>query len=77
MYNVTTRMNWVNAICELALQLSCKLKITQNKKFGFFWSCPKACGILVPQPDIEPTSPVLEVWSLNHWTVREVLKKFI
>ena len=60
MYNVNTRINWVNAIWELALQLSCKLKITQNKKFGFFWSCPEACGILVPQPDIEPTSPL-------HW----------
>ena len=23
-------------------------------------SCPKACGILVPQPGIEPTSPALE-----------------
>ena len=37
--------------------------------FGFF-GC-KACGILVPQPGIEPTHPVLE-GSLNHWTTREV-----
>ena len=27
---------------------------------------------LVPQPGIKPESPVVEVWSLNHWTTREV-----
>ena len=31
-----------------------------------------ACGILVPRPRIEPLSPALEVWGLNHWTAREV-----
>ena len=31
-----------------------------------------ACGILVPRPGIEPAPPALEVWSLNHWTAREV-----
>ena len=31
-----------------------------------------ACGILVPQPGIEPVSPALEALSLNHWTAREV-----
>ena len=33
-----------------------------------------ACGILVPQPGIEPTSPALEARSLNCWTSREVPK---
>ena len=28
--------------------------------------------ILVPQPGMEPTPPALDVWSLNHWTVKEV-----
>ena len=28
--------------------------------------------ILVLAPGIEPVSPVLEAWSLNHWTTREV-----
>ena len=32
----------------------------------------KACGILRPQPEIEPTPPALEAWSLNPWTTREV-----
>ena len=32
----------------------------------FFWPCPKACGILVPQLGMEPTPPVLEAQSLNH-----------
>ena len=35
------------------------------------------CGILVPRPGIEPTPPALEVWSLNHWTTREVPNVFI
>ena len=40
--------------------------------FGVFWLHHTACGILVPQLGIEPTPPVLEVQSLNHWTAREV-----
>ena len=35
-------------------------------------SFPMACGILVPQPGIEPTTPALEGGFLNHWTTREV-----
>ena len=31
-----------------------------------------ACGILLPQPGTEPTTPVLEAQSFNHWTAREV-----
>ena len=30
------------------------------------------CGILVPQPEIEPVPPALGQWSLNHWTTREI-----
>ena len=29
-------------------------------------------GILVPWPGIEPRSPALGVWSLSHWTTRDV-----
>ena len=32
-----------------------------------------ACGILVPQPEVEPVPPAVEAQSLNHWTAREVL----
>ena len=38
----------------------------------FFWSHGIACGILLPRQGMEPTSPALEAWSLNHWTTREV-----
>ena len=31
------------------------------------------CGILVPQPGIEPSAPALGAQSPNHWTAREVL----
>ena len=40
--------------------------------FFFFWSHCTTCGILVPQPEIKPVPPAVEVWSPNHWTVREV-----
>ena len=32
---------------------------------------PVACGILGPQPRIEPLSPAVEAQSCNHWTPRE------
>ena len=38
----------------------------------YFWPCHVACGILVPQPRIEPMLPATEAQSLNHWTTREV-----
>ena len=30
-----------------------------------------ACGLLDPRPRIEPVSLGLDMWSLNHWTVKE------
>ena len=36
------------------------------------WPCHVACGILVPQPGIEPMPPEVEGQSLNHWTTMEV-----
>ena len=38
----------------------------------FCCCCYNACGIIVPQPEIEPILPAVEVPSLNHWTIREV-----
>ena len=34
--------------------------------FFFFWPHHVACGILVPQPRIEPVRPAVEVQSANH-----------
>ena len=34
---------------------------------------PVACRILVSQPGIEPVSPAVEAWSLNHWNAVEFL----
>ena len=39
--------------------------------FYTFFFLATACRILVPQPGIEPTPPVLGAWCLNHWTTRE------
>ena len=44
--------------------------------FWVRWVLLVAHGILVPQPGIEPMPPALEVWSLNHWTTREVSRSF-
>ena len=34
------------------------------------------CGILIPQPVIEPMPSAVEAWMLNHWTTRVVPKTF-
>ena len=36
-------------------------------------SCRVVCGILLPWPGIEPTSPELQRGTLNHWITREWL----
>ena len=37
-----------------------------------FWLHCAACGIIVPQPVIEPMPLDVEAWSLNHWTASKV-----
>ena len=39
--------------------------------FLFFWPSHTACGILVPQPGIEPRLSAVIERSPNHWTPRE------
>ena len=39
----------------------------------FFWPCYITCRILVPWTSIKSTLPVLEAWTLNHWTTRGFL----
>ena len=45
--------------------------------FFTFWPCCVACGILVPQPGIEPTSLALGAWSLSRRTTREFALLFL
>ena len=46
--------------------------------FSFsFWPRCEACGILVPQPGIEPAPSAVKVPSPNHWTARELPVMFI
>ena len=43
-----------------------------NRGFLFFvFFCYMACGILVPQPGIEPRPLAVKAQNLNHWTIRE------
>ena len=37
----------------------------------FIWPYHAACGILVPQPGIEPGPLTVKTRSPNHWTTRE------
>ena len=37
----------------------------------FIWLHCAACGLLVPQPGIEPVPPALDAQSLSPWTSRE------
>ena len=48
------------------------LPLAFNFIYLFIWLYRAACGILVPQPGIEPTPPEVEARSPNHWTTREV-----
>ena len=41
-------------------------------QYIFFRHLGMAGRILLLQPGIEPVSPALEAWCLNHWTTREV-----
>jgi len=55
-----------------------KEQASQSREWGkisfffLFWPHHAACGILVPQPGVEPAPPALEVQSLNYWIAREV-----
>ena len=44
--------------------------------FFFFFGCI-AWYVELLQPGIEPTPPALEAWSLNHCTIKKVLKSFL
>ena len=39
--------------------------------FFFFWSHHSACGIFIPQSEIEPWPMAMKAASPNHWTTRE------
>ena len=45
---------------------------THRAFFFFFMPRHLACGILGPQPGIEPMLPATEAQSLNQWTTGEV-----
>ena len=47
------------------------IRISIYVSIYMFWPCRIACGILVPQPGIEPGAPAVRAPSPNHWTARE------
>ena len=73
---------WCGALCcgmlsfsgcsvQASLGVARGLEHTSSVVVALGLSCFAACGMLVPQPGIEPESPALEC-SLNQWTTREV-----
>ena len=52
------------------LSFKCAIFFLSKKNF---WPHHGACRILVLRPGIEPMTPAVEGWSLNHGTAREVL----
>ena len=48
-----------------------KMGVFHQLIFSFFFlAALSGCGILVPQPGVEPSAPVLEGQSSNHWITR-------
>ncbi|XP_054940402.1 UDP-N-acetylglucosamine transporter isoform X4 [Physeter macrocephalus] len=47
--------------------------LKETKQSVWIRNIQLACGILVPQPGIEPVPPALGAQHLNRWTAREVL----
>ena len=47
------------------------ISLSRTPYHSFFLPHSSACGILAPQPGIEPGPSAVKVPSLNHWTARE------
>ena len=54
-----------------------RVSLSLSFSLFFFFFGHAACGILVPQPGIEPAPPAVEAWSSNYWTAREVPGVFL
>ena len=66
-------ISYVNRIFDVYLSTHLWENDTKQKILFFvFWQCYTACGILILQQEIKPTSPASEAWNLNHWIAREV-----
>ena len=61
--DTTERLNWT--------ELNHIPNDIEHLLFIYFFLLHIACGILVPQLDIEPVPSAVKVWSPNHWTARE------
>ena len=55
----------------------CFLKFTFLFVSFVLFSVCKACGILVPRPEIRPVPPAVEAQSPNYWTTREFLEAIV
>ena len=75
MYNIHIHMymHFIRLFWTVFWTLQIFLKIWVIYDDLLFIFCHVARGILAPHPGMETSPLALEVWSLNHWTTREVL----
>lgn len=74
--------SWAQYPCVAPAAMRISLSVPGSRR-GFFFSVSlslsysgvSACGILVPQPGIEPGPPAVEVRKPNHWTARGVPRR--
>ena len=74
-----TELNWphLNNAIILGLPMTFLLPNPEVSFYLFVWPYHAAFEILVPRPGIQPMSLALGMWSLNHWTTREVPQKSV
>ena len=66
-----TELNWRE--CSMTLIVKTADMCAFSIHFGFFGRAHHAiCGLLVPQPEVQPECPALDSQSPNHWTTKEV-----
>ena len=65
----TSLWNWCLSVDCFSLPYFC-IVLFYFLTFFIFWPCHVVCGILVPQPGIEPGSLAMKAWSPNQ-TIRE------
>ena len=58
--------------CTLSLTIDTMLYLISPGLLLFFWPCCMVNGILVSQSGMDSMPPAVEMWSLDHWTAKEV-----
>ena len=69
--STTVQADTTAMTCVWLLSTWNRANMSKELNFLFCFIFIYFCGILVPQPGIEPALPAVKVQSLSHWTTRE------